>query len=159
MDREPLVTIIGDAARELHASFGSMTGSVISGRRIPVDRDVLTGEKLDNLVYRTMILPVMRHIGFDEESGNWPVLVTVGLNDRVGGSAPGLLELMRGSGAPLGVATDGFLWILAGNGRVRSIVDLRPLYEEGYENLRFGSAVRRPRSEIRWSFEGHGAET
>ncbi len=158
MDRvQPLVEVVEDAISELIRAFGPMAVHVISGSRTPSYREVLTGEALDVLVSRTMVVPMVESIGYhDFEHDETFTLLTVRLNDDVGASAPELLRLMRYHGSRRGIVTDGFRWILAGHGRVRSIVDLRPFYIATYDRRVFGGTTYIPRSELYWLMDRFG---
>ena len=160
MDRaQPLVGIVERAIDELRTAFGAYTGQVVSGSRTPAYREVLTGEGITSLTTRVMVAPVVEYIGYhDYIHDETFTLLVVRMNDRVGEHAPELLNLMRHHGSRRGIVTDGFTWILAGNGRVRSVADIRPFYVATLDRMTFGGTTYIPRGELYWLVDRFGRD-
>ena len=150
----PLSEVCMDAVRELDRSMGvRMCGAAVSGRLTPGFKGLAGFESPYELTKRTLVIPVMRGIGYgDPEYGldglggfDGTILAMVPMNRPVDDPLRQVMAFMRGYGTPRGMATDGFFWVLSERGplgpRVSASADLRPYYVEALDTIRFRSAV------------------
>ena len=103
-------------------SFGRLdSGRVISGNKVPSYKDVLDREDPLRLTQRVMVNPMMVYLGYvsvfsgDVFEGKIPgtSIATVSMNSDLTSASSRMLLAMNADGAPKGIATDGFRWILA----------------------------------------------
>jgi hypothetical protein len=142
------------ALRELDRSFGRyVSGTVVSGHKVPSYKDVLDREDPLRLTQRVLVQPLMGSLGYaslfsgDMFEGRVPgvSLATVSMNSQLSSASSRVLCAMNADNAPRGIATDGFRWILAERigdaNRVCFVSDLRPYYIETLDRDRFRAAV------------------
>ena len=110
------------AVRELDRSMGvRMCGAAVSGHLIPGFKGLAGFESPYELTKRTLVMPVMRGIGYgDPEYGldglggyDGTILAMVPMNRPVDDPLRQVMAFMRGYGTPRGMATDGFFWVLS----------------------------------------------
>ncbi len=144
-----------NALRELDISFGRyVSGTVVSGHKIPSYKDVRTKEDPLRLTQRALVDPIMSYLGYrtvfsgDVFNGKIPgiSIATVSMNSLLSSASSRVLCAMNADSAPKGIATDGFRWALAiqvnGINRICMVSDLRPYYIEVLDRDRFRVAER-----------------
>ena len=149
----PLITLMEHALPELDRSLGRRkSGRAISGHLVPSYKDVVTGEDPLYLTLRVLVVPVIASLGYgdvtaaDVAEGFVPgiAMATVSMNNPVTAASGRVICAMRADGAPRGIATNGFRWVLVDRGRrgprVSMVSDLRPYYVEVLDRDRFRTA-------------------
>ncbi len=113
----PLSEVCMGAVRELDRSMGvRMCGAAVSGRFTPGFKGLAGFESPYELTKRTLVMPVMRGIGYGDPEycldglGGYDgtILAMVPMNRPVDDPLRQVMAFMRGHGTPRGMATDGF---------------------------------------------------